>query len=289
MEVISFLKQCRERSNLIIAIVLAFLLVGAALTFSQPLKYRSQSRLLIVQNISADPYTISKSNQYLGTLFSEIIYSGSFFDLMASDPQFKVDKNYFSGNYKKQMETWRKTVEAKSVGDSGILEISVYHQDPAQAKQISLAVNNTLMTQSFNYRGENQGAIKFNAIDQPIVSDYPVKPNVVANLAGALILGFIFSLVWVYLFPAQARNSLKREVRAEGERLIARYQGPDYQASINLVNNEKENYEEISWKEKYYRELQPLKAVSELDEGQENDDEDSDGFSAQGNIRNILK
>lgn len=201
METSQLRQIIKKKARAIFSITLAFLIMAALLTFSQPLKYRSQSRLLIIQNISADPYTVSRSNQYLSNLFSQIIYSSSFFDLALSNNRYTIDKNYFNGNYKKQMKLWEKTVAAQSVGDTGIIEIDVYHANPLQAKQLSLAVNDTLMTQSFNYQGNNQNQVKFEVIDQPIVSDYPVKPNVLTNLLGALILGFIFSLIYIYLFP----------------------------------------------------------------------------------------
>lgn len=280
MEINTFLKLYQKRSGAVLAIILIFLVIGAAFTFSQSLKYRSKSRLLIVQNISADPYTVSKSNQYLSGLFSEIIYSGSFFDLMTSNSQFNVDKNYFSGNYKKQMETWKKTVEAKSVGDSGIMEISVYHKDPAQAKQISLAINNTLMTQSFNYQGESQSQAEFNVIDQPIVSDYPVKPNVVANLLSALVFGFIFSLLYIYLFP----NTKKVKINnVQTSNIMS-----NYQASIKIEDKPNTNYEKVTLKEEYYTPRQNDYVPNNLP-SEELEEEGISEFSFQGNIGNILK
>lgn len=283
MEINTLIKDYQRRSGAAMAIILIFLLIGSALTFSQPLKYRSKSRLLIVQDISADPYTVSRSNQYLSNLFSEIIYSGSFFDLAANNDSFDIDKNYFSGNYKKQMESWKKSVEAKSIGDSGILEISVYHQNPAQAKQISLAINSTLMNQSFNYQGDSQQRTDFRVIDQPIISDYPVKPNVIANLLASLILGFIFSLIYIYLFPDKKQKLIvKKKERVLAER------HPDYQASISLVDEKEDGSQKITLKEEYYRPEPSIRPPFDLDE-QDDESEEKEGFQFDGNMKNILK
>ncbi|MCX6797919.1 MAG: Wzz/FepE/Etk N-terminal domain-containing protein [Candidatus Falkowbacteria bacterium] len=291
MELNTLLRILRKRSGTIFAIVLIFFLLGLALTFSQPLKYRSKSRLLIIQNINADPYTLSQSNQYLSNLFSEVIYSSSFFDLTSSNSQFNIDKNYFSGNYKKQMKTWGKTVEAKSVGNTGIIEIDIYHQDPAQAKQISLAVNNTLMTQSFNYQGTDQNQIKFNVIDQPIVSDYPVKPNLIVNLGGSLIFGLIFSFFYLYLFPGRQEKLSKQMRKTINDKLITNNYNRVNQPAPNRPNQDPEvAYEKITVQEEYYQPNYQANGPTNLPiETTTAEDLNNNNFELRGNIGNILK
>jgi capsular polysaccharide biosynthesis protein len=179
----------------------------------QPLKYRSKSRLLIAQpNMSADAYAIARSNQYIGGLISEVVYSGAFLkSLDASDAIF--DRNYFSGTYKQNIKKWKKTVFARSGGDSGIVEIEIYHTDPAQAKQISLAVNDIIISGEGPYQFANN-QIKITTIDEPIISSFPVKPNIPLNLLASLIFGISFSLSYIYFFPASqtARILNKRKL-----------------------------------------------------------------------------
>lgn len=299
MELNILFKIVKKRSGTIFSIILIFFLLGAVFTFSQPLKYRSRTRLLIIQNISADPYTVSKSNQYLSNLFSEVIYSSSFFDLASNNNQFSIDKNYFSGNYKNQMKTWTKTVEAKSTGDTGIMEINVYHQNPVQAKQISLAINNTLMTESFNYQGNNQSQIKFNVIDQPIISDYPVKPNIIANLGSSLIFGFIFSILYVYMFPSRKEKIAKQIASSLGHKRIAtQLKQTNLSANSPQQTNNNISYEKISEIDGAYRPSYlygdqanlPITKNDDREAGNyKREDDDNNEFEVHGNISNILK
>jgi uncharacterized protein involved in exopolysaccharide biosynthesis len=200
MELEVFWKNIKKRRHTVVGIILiSFILVGTA-TFLQPLKYSVKSRLLISQNISgADPYTVSKSNQYLSNLFSQVVYSSSFFNLTTS-AGFNIDTSYFGNDYKTQMKVWKKTIEARSVGDTGIMEIYIYHPNTYQAQQIALAVNQTLISKSFNYQQGGDQVI-ISVIDQPLTSSFPIKPNLILNFAAALILGIAATSLWIYFFP----------------------------------------------------------------------------------------
>lgn len=205
MEIDVFLKSIKKRRSLVAGIILgAFILVATA-TFVQPLKYSVKSRLLIAQNLSgADPYTVSKSNQYLSNLFSQVVYSSSFFNLTTS-AGFNIDTSYFGNDYKSQMKVWKKTVEARSVGDTGIMEIYIYHPNTYQAQQIALAVNQTLISKSFNYqKGGDQ--VSVSVIDQPLTSTFPVKPNLTLNFVAALVLGVVTAMLYIYFFPLKVKR-----------------------------------------------------------------------------------
>lgn len=211
MEVKDFFLLIKKRKGTIFNFVLIFLIIAAAITFSQPLKYQATTRLLIVQdNKNADPYIISKSNQYLGDLFSQVVYSGTFFDLVTNS-NFNVDKTYFSGEYKNQIKLWKKTVSAVSNSDTGIIEINTYQPNPYQANQLALAVNDVLINKNYIFQGSNSN-IKINVIDPPTVSTFPVKPDIILNLGAALILGFFSSLIYVYLVPVSKKKRRQDEL-----------------------------------------------------------------------------
>ena len=209
MEVKDFFQILKHRKGAIVSAWLIFIILGAAATFIQPLKYEAKSRLLLVQNVSGvDPYTVSKSNQYLSSLFSQVVYSNSFFELVTSANSFDIDKNYFSDNYKKQMNIWKKTISAKS-NDAGIIEISIYHPNPYQAKQIALGVNDILINQGFNYQGGGE-SVKIKIIDQPLISDYPVKPNIIFNFLAFSALGILAGLIYLYFSPK--KKAIARQI-----------------------------------------------------------------------------
>ena len=207
MEFSEFIKLIKNKKGTILTLVFIVLILSVGVSLTNPLKYGAESRLLVIQNtVGNDPYTVSKSNEYLGNLFSQIVYSGSFYDLVLSS-QYGVDKNYFAGNYNQQLKTWRKTVETKTLSDTGIIEIHVYHQNPYQAQQIALAINDVLINRNGDYQGNGQ-TVKINVIDQPITSSYPVKPNLSQILPLALVGGLLLSLFYIYLFPEE-RYDLK--------------------------------------------------------------------------------
>jgi capsular polysaccharide biosynthesis protein len=205
MEFFDFIKLIKKKWGTITTLVFLIVVITVGLSLLNPLKYSAHARLLVVQNTAgADPYTVSKSNEYLGNLFSEVVHSGSFYNFVL-DSQYNIDRNYFSGSYDKQMKMWQKTVQTKTLSDTGIIEINVYHTDPTQAQQIALAVNEVLISKNTNYQGSGQ-VIKVNIIDQPLISSYPVKPNIIQNSILALAGGLMFSLFFIYLFPEERYN-----------------------------------------------------------------------------------
>ena len=191
MDLKEFLFLIKRKRQSIFVIMLATLIFTLIISLLFPLRYEAKSRLLITQDTGqADAYTMSRSNEYLGNLFTQVTSSGSFFDLSLSSP-YNIDDSYFSGTYAQQIKKWRNTVRTKTVADSGIIEISVYHTVPYQAQQIALAVNEVMISKKNNYQA-NGDKVRISVIDQPLVSSYPVKPNLVQNAGLALIFSFIF-------------------------------------------------------------------------------------------------
>lgn len=190
----------KKRWGLILLSVLFFLALAAVISFSQTLKYRSSSRLLIIQDsVNLDAYSISKSNQYLGSLLTEAAYSGSFFELLSTSGS-QVDWNYFNGDYKEQIKKWKNTIAVQNIGDTGIIQIEIYHPDRDQARALSAAVNSLMIAKNGLYQngGDN---LKLKIIDQPTLSSWPVRPNLPLNLAAGLAVGLLLGLSYVYYFP----------------------------------------------------------------------------------------
>lgn len=202
-ELKDFFNLIKRKKQTIMSVILVFLVVAMIISFAQPLKYNSESRLLVVQNFpeETDPYAISKSNEYLTSILSKVISSNLFYeDIM--DSGFLINKDYFSKNKntKKEMKNWRKTVYAKPISDSGIIDIKVYHQNKEQLAQIANAINFILKSKHNLYHGAGNN-ITIKIIDKPIISTWPTKPNVLLNVFVAFIFALILSLSYIYLFP----------------------------------------------------------------------------------------
>lgn len=202
MDLKEFLILIKHKRQTIILMILSAIVLVVSISLLLPLRYEAKSRLLITQDTgTADAYTVSRSNEYLGNLFAQVSLSSSFFDLAMESP-YQVDQNYFQGNYEQKIKTWRKTVQTRTLSDSGIMEISVYHTNPYQAQQLALAINDVLINKNINFQG-NGDKVKINVIDRPLVSSYPVKPNLPQNVALAASFSFILSLFYIYIFPEE--------------------------------------------------------------------------------------
>lgn len=193
----------KTRKQTIFTIVILFLILSSILTFSQSLKYGAKSKLLVVQNYSVgtDPYAISRSNEYLSNILTQVVYSNSFFtEVLGSG--FGISKDYFGSDTRKQMKKWEKTISARAINDTGIITIDVYHPDQYQAGQIAQAINYILKTKNKFYHGGGS-QVEVKIIDQPIISRFPIKPNIVLNFSLAFVFGIIFGLLYIYLLPGE--------------------------------------------------------------------------------------
>ena len=89
MDLIGLLKQKRQT---ITSVFLILLVMGLLLLLTQNFKYGTKSKILVIQEGAGkiDPYSVSRSVEYLSDLFSKIIYSNAFFEsVMNSD--FDID------------------------------------------------------------------------------------------------------------------------------------------------------------------------------------------------------
>jgi len=191
----------RKKRQSLFSIFLIFLLISSVIIFTQEFKYGTKSKILVIQEGAGrvDPFAVSRSVEYLSDLFSRVVHSNSFFEAVM-DSDFDIDKQYFSGNSIKKMKTWKKTVSAKRLEDSGIVNVSVYHKDSYQASQIALAVNHVLINSHQTYHGLGS-SVKISVIDQPISSNYPVKPNLLYSFLIVVASSLLFGLIYIYLFP----------------------------------------------------------------------------------------
>ncbi len=202
MESSDFSKLLRRKTGTILTVVFVACVLTLGVSLAFPLKYGAKSRLLVIQNTAgADPYTISRSHEYLGKLMAQIVYSSSFYNLTLESP-YDIERSYFSGNYNKQMEQWLKTVNTRTISDTGIIEINVYHPHPAQAQQIALAVNDLLVNKNALYQGDGK-QVQLKVIDQPLVSPYPVKPNILRNILVAFSGSLLVAIFYIYLWPEE--------------------------------------------------------------------------------------
>ena len=236
MDLSNLLKQKRQT---LLSIFIIFLIIGSAFVLLQEFKFGTKSKILVIQEGygRVDPYAVSRSVEYLSDLFSRVIYSNSFFGFVLSS-DFDIEKSYFGEDATKQMKKWKKTISAKAVENSGIININIYHPDANQAKQIALAVNHVLISKNQNYQGLGD-SVKISVLDQPVVSKYPVKPDLLFSLFFIVGFSLLFGLDYIYVFPEEkydlnffvSKNKNRRNI--ENRKSISR----EDVSSLNKTDN----------------------------------------------------
>jgi capsular polysaccharide biosynthesis protein len=280
MNIYQFLNLIIKKKQTFVSLLVIFLAIAIIFSAVQPFKYNSSSKLLTIINFkeSIDPYTASRSNEYLSNLLARIVLSESFFEKI-KESGLNIDKNYFSGNEKKQMKKWSQTVKAKSIADTGMISVNVYHTDKAQAENIAKAVASTLQTTNSQYHGYGNN-VGIKIIDQPITSNYPVLPNVPLDLGLAVAFSCIFFLCYIYLFPEEKYNIrlwpvwFKKNANLIGETSQYGIGEPAFAEAVN-IDDEKEIEEDA-------RGYQEEKEMIQNNYNEEN-------FQDNGSMENILK
>ncbi len=193
---ISYPAILRTRTPAIAAFAGLGLLLSLVITFVQPLKYSSTVRLLVLQDVGStvDAYTATRSEERIAENLTNIIYFTTFFD-QVMNAGFSIDaKSFPTQDYKRRRE-WAKTVSASVSRGSGLLSITAYARDVADAEQLARAVAFVLTEHADEYN--SGGAVQVKLIDAPLNSRYPVKPNVFANAVSGLVLGGLVGCAYV--------------------------------------------------------------------------------------------
>lgn len=215
----------RRKKQIIIAIMAIFFVLSLFFTAVQPFQYKSSIKLLVIQNFdkNIDPYAASRSNEYLSAILSKVAYSDSFLSQVL-DSGFNIDKQYFPDDINDRVKEWGKMIDVQPVESTGIIDVSAYHTDKYQAEQIVRAIGRVLIEKNGDYHGYGD-SVSVKSIEGPVTSKWPARPNLILNLAAALVLGLIAGLNYIYLFP-EAHFSFKialpirkkRKLLPEGER-----------------------------------------------------------------------
>lgn len=182
----------------VLAATLIVVLAALVATMAQPLLYQSKESILILQksSFSIDAYSASKSEERVATKLSQVVYSSSFLDEVLNSSA-SIDQSYFPDDEKKRRKKWSKTVEAKVPAGLGKLDIAIYHKDPNQALLISQAVAYVLTARKNEYIGIAD--VDLRLLDAPLVSKFPVKPNIIANIIFGLVAGFILGILYIII------------------------------------------------------------------------------------------
>jgi capsular polysaccharide biosynthesis protein len=174
------------------------------LSLLRPLEYSSTTRILITQELGAvDAYTASRSAERIADDLASIVYTSTFFTKVLSSG-YDVDEAYFSGDEIKRREQWEDAVSASVSRSSGLLSITAYHTDVAQAEELATAVAYVLTTEGWTYT--SGGSITVQVVDEPLNSRYPVRPNLLINGFSGLVLGLLGGAGYLLIAAEKVRR-----------------------------------------------------------------------------------
>lgn len=208
----SWWQTIKDKQSIIWWWLVGLLAAAMLVSFLQPLKYSAESQVLVVPDYqqTSDPYQISRTNEYLSSLLAQVTYSSSFFEATVK-PDYQIDTAYFGDTAKKRMTNWRNTIKVKPINDSGAISVKVYHTDKQQAEKLVRAINYNLITKNNYYHGLGD-KVTLKVIDEPLVSNWPAKPNLPLNFGLAIVLGIFIGLAQIYIVSVNHDNEEWPEV-----------------------------------------------------------------------------
>ena len=187
-----------KKWKLVAAVSVALLVLACGVSFVEPLQYSSSIRLLIIQPaaLNYDPYTAIRASASVGGNLAQIVYTTDFYNRVIAS-KYNIDASYFPTDDAKRRKKWSQMVSVRVEQGSGLLNITVYHTDKDQATEIANAIAYVMTTYGSNYVGGSGLSIKL--VDEPLVSRFPVKPNVLANGFIGFVVGIFLSIAYVLL------------------------------------------------------------------------------------------
>ena len=186
-------QKIQNKFNTVVVITLLFILIGVVVTLIIPKQYRGESQLVLVQkaNPNIDPDTAQRSIDSSVDLLINLAYTDVFFNGVVAE---NVDiKNIFPDNLKDRRRIFARNVIVRSKG-SGFVSIETYDSSSETSLAMNKVVLNKLIEQAKFILGETSN---IQVVNQPSLYDGVGRPNILINLFGSAILGFVVGVVYV--------------------------------------------------------------------------------------------
>jgi len=195
------LRLLLKRKKIIMLAGIIVAIIAGIITALFPLQYRADAQVLIISQsrYGVDPYTVIRSAERVGENISQVMKTSDFYNKVRELGQAGIDWSQFEGlNDRDKRKKWEKTIEPSVVYGTGVLNVSAYSVDSAEAQALAAAAANTLVSKGWEYVG---GDVTIKIVNQPIVTRYPVRPNILINV----VLGFIVGILLTSLMVVRKR------------------------------------------------------------------------------------
>lgn len=181
----------------ILIISLSVIVLALILSLIQPLQYRSRVEFLVIQkqSLTMDAYAASRASEKLASGLATVVRTKSFFDKVLNS-NYGISRTSFPEDEKELRKYWQKNITTSVSPETSLLQINVYQTNKKEANKIAAAIAYVLTNESSEYYGGGDSVI-IKVVNEPLASNYPVRPNVLMNSLTGFIIGLIISLAWI--------------------------------------------------------------------------------------------
>ncbi|MFA6486647.1 MAG: hypothetical protein WCT40_04780 [Candidatus Magasanikbacteria bacterium] len=166
-------------------------------TLFLPKYYSATSQVLIISRGSAgvDPYTQAKSAERVGENLAQVVGTTDFYQKVM-DSSFGFNKERWTKlSERDARKQWKQDVGATMVYNTGLMNLTVYSTSQADALAFSGAVTEAMVSRGWEYVG---GDVALKAVNSPLVSRLPARPNYILDIALGFLAGIAFASYWVW-------------------------------------------------------------------------------------------
>ncbi len=210
---VSYLNILKRQWRTIFLITGGAIALALILSLVQPFQYSAKTRILVIPASSGlDAYSALKSAEAIGENIAQVIYTTSFFDKVIQDnPNIQ---NVWSTDETKKRRQWEDMIKTEVLYGTGMVDITVYHQDKNQAVLLASTIADVLSKEGKNYFG--MPGLQIIMVSSPLLSKYPVRPNILLNVFMGLLLGLLGGITFAILtyHPALRREGPAPEIKA---------------------------------------------------------------------------
>lgn len=186
----------KKHFGLLVVWGVIFAILSGATSLLFPMQYSADSQVLIISRdrSGVDPYTQAKSAERVGEDMTEVLKTTDFYGkVMNSGLPF--DSNVWKSLSERDLrKKWQQDVKPTVVYGTSFLRIQTFSSTPDEAKNFNNAIAQTLTSHGNDYIG---GDVLLKQVDDPLVSRFPTRPNLIINSLAGFIIGVLLAFLWM--------------------------------------------------------------------------------------------
>lgn len=187
------ISKITRKFNTVVIITLVFTLIGLGITLLLPKQYKAEAQLVVLQkaNPNIDSYTAQRSIDSNVNLLIDLVYTDIFFNSVVTDDA--NIKNLFPENLEDRRTLFARNIITRSRG-TGFIAVDTYDKSSELALNMNKVVVNKLIEQAKVLVGETA---TIQVVNQPALYEGVGRPNILINLLGSAILGFVVGVGYI--------------------------------------------------------------------------------------------